>query len=80
MPILGSIPVLGWLFGHEASSKPQTEMVVVLTPRIRLGSEADLEMANEEDAQIRAQVERRADLALPETEFGFDQWLIGGDM
>jgi Flp pilus assembly secretin CpaC len=79
MPILGSIPVLGWFFGHEATVKRETEMVVVLMPKIRLGTEADFEMANEDDKLIRAQVEHRAELKLPETEWGFDQWLIGTD-
>jgi len=78
-PILGSVPVLGWLFGHEATVKRETEMIAVLVPKIRLGSEADLEMANDEDKLIRAQVERRAKLVLPKTEYGFDQWLLGKD-
>jgi len=79
MPILGSIPVLGYLFGHEATVKRETELVVVLTPKIRLGSESDLEMANDEDRLIRDQVEKRAALRLPRTEFGFDQWLLNSD-
>ena len=79
MPILGSIPVLGWLFGHEATVKRETEMVIVLTPTIRLGSEADLEMASDDDRKVRAQLERQAKLTLPKTEWGFDQWLIGND-
>jgi len=76
MPILGSIPVLGYLFGHEATAKRETEMVVVLTPKIRFGSEADLEMASDEDKLVRQQVLRQAKLPLPRTEFGFDQWLL----
>jgi len=79
IPVLGSIPILGWLFGQEATGRAQTEMVIVLTPTVRFGSEADLEMAKEEDKTLRAQVERRARLQIPETEFGFDQWLIGSD-
>ena len=54
----------------------ETEMVVVLTPKIRLGSEADLEMANPEDALVRQQVLRLAKMPVPRTQFGFDQWLI----
>ncbi|MFP4057343.1 MAG: type II secretion system protein GspD [Candidatus Brocadiia bacterium] len=76
MPILGSIPLLGYAFGHQASAQRETEVVVVLHPTIRFGSEADLEMASEEDKLVRAQVQRRADLPLPKTEFGFDQWLL----
>jgi hypothetical protein len=51
----------------------------VLTPKVRLGTEADFEMANDADKLIRAQVERRAKLTLPKTEWGFDQWLVNSD-
>jgi hypothetical protein len=80
VPVLGSIPILGYLFGHEANVERETELVVVLTPKIRLGSEADLEMANEQDELIRRTVLRRAKLSVPRTQFGFDQWLIGEDL
>jgi type II secretory pathway component GspD/PulD (secretin) len=79
-PILGSIPILGYLFGHEANVQRETEMVVVLTPKIRLGSEADMEMANEEDELVRKQVLRLLKLPVPSTQFGFDQWLIDKEM
>lgn len=79
MPVLGSIPVLGWLFGHEKTVKRETEFVVVLRPRIRVGAEVDLLLANTEDDKIRKQVERKLALQLPKTEYGFDQWLLGED-
>ena len=79
VPLLGDIPILGYLFGHEANVKRQTEMVVLITPKIRFGTEADLEMANEEDDLIRAQVAERVELSVPATRYGFDQWLIGSD-
>jgi general secretion pathway protein D len=78
VPVLGSLPLLGYLFGHEANVQRESEMVVVLTPKVILGTEADLEMANEEDDLIREQVLRKAKLAVPKTSFGFDQWLLGG--
>jgi len=77
MPFLGDLPVLGWLFGHEATVDRETEMVVVLTPKIRFGTEADLEMASDDDKLVRAQVEKLADLTVPATVWGFDQWLMG---
>jgi len=77
-PILGSIPLLGYLFGHEASAKRETELVVVLTPTIIFGSEADQELASEKDKLIRAKVEKQVALTLPATEVGFDQWLLSG--
>lgn len=77
MPVLGSIPILGFFFGHEATVKRQTELVIILTPKIKLGTEADQEMASDEHKLIRDQVEKRVKLTLPATELGFDQWLIG---
>jgi len=76
VPFLGDLPIIGWLFGHEATVKRESEMIVVLIPRIRLGAESDFELADERDKLVRAQVERRAKLTLPQTEFGFDQWLM----
>jgi Flp pilus assembly secretin CpaC len=34
VPILGSIPLLGWLFRHEADEHTRTEIIVFLTPRV----------------------------------------------
>jgi len=76
MPFLGDLPVIGWLFGREQDLKRETETVIVITPKIRLGTEADFEMASEEDNVVRAQVDNEMDLFLPRTEFGFDQWLL----
>ncbi|MBR1609217.1 MAG: type II secretion system protein GspD, partial [Kiritimatiellae bacterium] len=34
VPILGSIPLLGWLFRHETDDHNRTDIVVFLTPRV----------------------------------------------
>ena len=34
VPILGSIPLLGWLFRHEVDEHTRTEIIVFLTPRV----------------------------------------------
>ena len=34
VPILGDIPLLGWLFRHEADEHTRTEIIVFLTPRV----------------------------------------------
>lgn len=34
VPILGSIPLLGWLFRHEADEHTRTEIIVFITPRV----------------------------------------------
>ncbi|MCK4282786.1 MAG: hypothetical protein KAX44_00605 [Candidatus Brocadiae bacterium] len=76
MPFLGSLPVLGWLFGGEQNADHQTELVVVLTPQIILHSEVDKELARPEDKKVRAQAARKMPLRMLKTEYGFDQWLL----
>jgi type II secretory pathway component GspD/PulD (secretin) len=76
MPIVGSLPIVGWLFGHEATVRRETEMIVVLTPRIQFGSEKDRALMDDKDREVRRQIEQHAKLTLPRTEYGFDQWLI----
>ncbi|MEC8511468.1 MAG: pilus assembly protein N-terminal domain-containing protein [Planctomycetota bacterium] len=34
VPIIGSVPVLGWLFRNEAADDEETELVIVVTPRV----------------------------------------------
>jgi type IV pilus assembly protein PilQ len=34
VPLLGNIPILGWLFKHQADSDARTELLVFITPRI----------------------------------------------
>ncbi len=79
IPLLGSIPILGYLFGGEQNAKRHTELVVVLTPKMVHYNEVHKELARAEDALVRAQVAERDAVALPNTAFGFDQWLLGKD-
>ena len=46
VPILGSIPLLGWLFRYQKDVKSRTEIIVFLTPRV-----VDLPAAMEDDAR-----------------------------
>lgn len=34
VPVLGRIPLLGWLFKHDYKDKEQTELMIFITPRI----------------------------------------------
>lgn len=34
VPVLQSIPVLGWLFGTKTNARARTELIVLLTPRV----------------------------------------------
>jgi len=75
VPFLGSLPVLGWLFGGETESKGETMIVITLVPHTSTSTESKLEMP-EEYKTIIAQVEGSEPLPLPENRFGFDQWLL----
>jgi type II secretory pathway component GspD/PulD (secretin) len=77
IPLLGDLPVIGWLFGHEHTVKRDKAMVVVIDPDVKFGSESDFEMADPQDRKVRDQVKRVAELTLPATQVGFDQWLLG---
>ena len=39
MPILGDIPILGWLFRNTAHTKQKSELVILITPHIVEGDE-----------------------------------------
>jgi type II secretory pathway component GspD/PulD (secretin) len=42
IPLLGNIPILGYLFGRTADQKQRQELIILLTPRVvRNQSEAD---------------------------------------
>ncbi|MFH0924233.1 MAG: secretin N-terminal domain-containing protein [bacterium] len=45
IPILGKLPVFGWLFGNKSKKNNRTELVIFLTPKIynNKGSGGDLE-------------------------------------
>jgi len=44
-PILGDIPVLGWLFKNRSKIKTNSELVIYLTPRIYYGSEGAVDIS-----------------------------------
>lgn len=75
IPLLGDLPILGWLAGGEQNSARDTELVIVLTPKFIIGSESVLEMPKEAKTVI-AQVEGKEPLQIPSNPFGFDQWLL----
>lgn len=72
IPILGSIPVLGYIFGGEITSSKITSVVAVVTPTL----ESDGGVTKEVD-EVISQVAGDATLALPQDEYFFDQYLLG---
>ncbi len=47
VPLLGRIPILGWLFSSNSRSKARTEMLVILTPHVIDTIEEAKEMSKE---------------------------------
>jgi type IV pilus assembly protein PilQ len=45
LPILGQIPILGWLFRNRIKTKVNSELVIYLTPHIYYGSEAKVDVS-----------------------------------
>jgi len=78
VPILGSIPVLGWLFGNEININRDKNVLIVVKPKFLLGTASDFEMA-QEARTIIAQAKGEEILEIPKNKWGFDQWLLDGD-
>jgi type IV pilus assembly protein PilQ len=55
VPLLGDIPILGYLFSKSIMSDTTTEVVLFLTPRI-LGSESLANMSHRVESEINAKV------------------------
>jgi hypothetical protein len=75
VPFLGSLPVVGWVFGGETDGNRETELVIVLKPKVMLSTDSVLEMPQEAKT-IMAQVNGEQALPIPKNPFGFDQWLL----
>jgi len=77
IPVLGSLPVLGWLFGSEQNLVKRRNVVVVLSAAVVRDFGAMGGANTEIDAAlIRARARRRVPVQTPATEAGFDQWLF----
>jgi type II secretory pathway component GspD/PulD (secretin) len=77
MPFLGSLPLVGYLFGGESNTVERRQVVVVLTPHVVKDYSAMSGAGTQIDAaMIRAQALDKAELKVPRTDVGFDQWLL----
>lgn len=75
VPYLRDIPWLGYAFGRETTTKRETELIVVLQPRFELCPAS--EAAPVESMAAAVSLANGADvLDVPQTAFGFDQWLL----
>jgi hypothetical protein len=78
MPFLGSIPLLGYLFGQENTVKRRTEVFMVLHAEQFVRFDGDTGMRDEDRAVIDRAEGRRA-IETPATSWGFDQHVIDGE-
>lgn len=71
MPILGSLPVIGWLFGGENSRTDKKMMVAVIKPVSIDDTNFDAERE-----MIASKATGESPISVPATKVGFDQWLL----
>ncbi|MFN3396728.1 MAG: type II secretion system secretin GspD [Thermodesulfovibrionales bacterium] len=66
MPVLGDIPILGWLFKHKRTEKRKTNLLVFLTPHIVKDSERLTELT----------IQKRREMAMNEAQYVEGEVLI----
>lgn len=77
VPVLGSLPWIGYLFGGDASTTQRRRVVIVLRPHVVPDFSAmNMPGSKIDAALIRSRALREKETAVPETSFGFDQWLL----
>jgi len=79
VPVLGSIPVLGWLFGHETESTSEGQVVIVLTPQVSLDAESVIAMPESARTAVAIVSSDSALPEVPQNSYGFDQWLLDSE-
>jgi hypothetical protein len=80
VPVLSDIPVLGYAFGREVTTKREKEMVVMITPRFKLCPLSEPNPPKELQTVANLAKTKGADAAaklleVPKDAYGFDQWL-----
>ena len=66
IPVLGDIPVIGWLFRKTGKSREKTELLVFITPRVMTSSDEarTVSISKEAESHSPAMPHRRASRAL----------------
>jgi type II secretory pathway component GspD/PulD (secretin) len=75
MPILGSIPILGWLFGGETDNLQRSMVVIVVQPEI----ETVYANVDAEELDVMAVATGEKPPTIPEAAYGFDMLLLDSD-
>lgn len=74
IPILGDLPVIGWVFGGETDYLQKSILVVALTPSII----TDFSGKTAVDDNIMAKATGKTPVKIPSVKVGFDQYLLDG--
>lgn len=74
IPVLGSIPILGWAFGNEIQGTEKTMVVAVIRPIIENFPNPFDSPLKPEDEQTIMQATGDAPIAAPPTVVGFEQY------
>ncbi len=77
VPVLGSIPVLGWLFGGEITTTKKTMLVISLSATV-INDDSGL---NADEQELISNVDNGSinQVPLPKELYGFDMMLLGRD-
>ena len=54
MPLLGDLPLLGWLFKYQTQSQQKTNLLVFLTPRVLKNAADASSLGQEKQARLDA--------------------------
>ena len=54
VPLLGDLPLLGWLFKYQTQSRQKTNLLVFLTPRVLKNSSTTSNLDQEKEARFDA--------------------------
>lgn len=75
VPVLGSLPLVGWLFGGETQINQKSMLVMVVKPAIDRTyanvAAADEDIMNEAMGSMRP--------SIPDAAFGYDMWLLDNE-
>jgi general secretion pathway protein D len=75
VPILGSLPVLGWFFGGESARTDKTMVVAVIKPV----SVKQMDNFMEDDNTLVSKATGESPITPPDAKAGFDQWLLDSE-
>lgn len=79
-PVLGDLPIVGYLFGGEQTVKRWNDVVIVVKPSFYLADQTSLHLsAHDSDLALNAEGGNGSPVIIPKNSYFFDQWLLDPD-